>query len=154
MHLRLHVCAAAMPMNKSRPLLRSHGEPESLFIQTFMTFPHDRISPSPSPSAVHLFHQRVFPASSLTLLPISLLYRTIRPALSTLSLSLYRSVRRIFRALSSDHVLESVLELPRREGEGEKSITQLQSVALRALQGDDKAGLEMRYRVLRPTVAR
>lgn len=70
------------------------------------------------------------------------------------SLSLYRSVRRIFRALSSDHVLESVLELPRREGEGEKSITQLQSVALRALQGDDKAGLEMRYRVLRPTVAR
>lgn len=68
------------------------------------------------------------------------------------SLSLYRSVRRIFRALSSDHVLESVLELPRREGE--KSITQLQSVALRALQGDDKAGLEMRYRVLRPTVAR
>ena len=68
------------------------------------------------------------------------------------SLSLYRSVRRIFRALSSDHVLESVLELPRRKGE--KSITQLQSVALRALQGDDKAGLEMRYRVLRPTVAR
>lgn len=51
-------------------------------------------------------------------------------------------------------MLESVLELPRREGEGEKSITQLQSVALRALQGDDKAGLEMRYRVLRPTVAR
>lgn len=49
-------------------------------------------------------------------------------------------------------MLESVLELPRRKGE--KSITQLQSVALRALQGDDKAGLEMRYRVLRPTVAR
>lgn len=93
MHLRLHVCAAAMPMNKSRPLLRSHGEPESLFIQTFMTFPHDRSSPSPSPSAVHLFHQRVFPASSLTLLPISLLYRTIRPALSTLSIPLPISFR-------------------------------------------------------------
>lgn len=152
MHLRLHVCAAAMPMNKSRPLLRSHGEPESLFIQTFMTFPHDRISPSPSPSAVHLFHQRVFPASSLTLLPISLLYRFARLYPLYPSPSLYRSVRRIFRALSSDHVLESVLELPRRKGE--KSITQLQSVALRALQGDDKAGLEMRYRVLRPTVAR
>lgn len=87
--------------------------------------------------------------------PISLLYRTMSLyPLSSIPL-LHRSVPRIFRALSSDHVLESVLELPRvvtfeEEGEKKYNAVATRSVALRVLQGDDKAGLEMWYRVLRP----
>lgn len=52
-------------------------------------------------------------------------------------------------------MLESVLELPRvvtleEEGEKKYNAVATRSVALRVLQGDDKAGLEMWYRVLRP----
>lgn len=55
MHLWLHVCAAAMPMNKSRPLLRSHGEPSHFSFKLLWLFHTTELALSPA----HLFHQRV-----------------------------------------------------------------------------------------------
>lgn len=119
-----------------------------------MTFPHDRARPLARPFIPPAC--RVFPASSLSPLPLFRFFiercRSIHYPLSLSSIVPFQESSELYRAITCSRVYSSYLAVVTLEEEGEKKYNAVatRSVALRVLQGDDKAGLEMWYRVLRP----
>lgn len=76
-HLYVRAGATAMPMNKSRPVVKKSWRTESLFIQTFMTFPHDSAALAP-PFPSFLFLQSCLPSRLFSPCFVSLSNDSIR----------------------------------------------------------------------------